>query len=156
MSSTISGIAVMFPKNFICFSGFLCLNISPTLGFVWSLLMVIPLLILPLEVENSTGLWFGIGLSVLWILGKQLQAMKAWMAVDLENKENRHCPKKTHTTDTFMFLGQGLSKSVCFPKFYVNNSSKQAWIMSGLLDLDIWYFILNIMFAGLGMTMKQR
>lgn len=27
-SLTISGVAVMFPKNFICFSGFLCLNIS--------------------------------------------------------------------------------------------------------------------------------
>lgn len=46
--------------------------------------MVIPFL--PLEVENWTGLWFGIGLSVLWILGKQLQAMKAWMAVDLANQ----------------------------------------------------------------------
>lgn len=46
--------------------------------------MVIPFL--PLEVENSTGLWFGIGLSVLWILGKQLQTGKAWMAFDLANQ----------------------------------------------------------------------
>lgn len=59
-----------------------------------------------------------------------------------------------------MFLGQGLSKSVCFPKLYVNNFPKQVWIMSGLLDLEI-YIIFDIeyhVFSGLGMMspMKQR
>ena len=83
-SLTISGLPWCSPRILYVFQVFLCLKISPTLGFVWSLLMVIPFL--PLEVENSTGLWFGIGLSVLWILGKQLQTRKAWMAVDLANQ----------------------------------------------------------------------